>query len=393
MDEKITGMKILYSHRIGSRDGQGVHLEAMVAALRAAGHTVQVVGPASFDKTGLGSDNKAVALLRRTLPAWVGELAELAYVVPSTLRLAKAAASFQPDVIYERANLFHLAGTLVAARHRLPLLLEVNAPLAEERSHFGRLKLQRLAASLERLAWRRATHVLPVTEVLASRIVAAGVPISRISVVPNGIDLHDFPPAPPPGIVADRLVLGFVGFVRDWHGLDHVVRALASYRGTPRLDLHVVGDGPARIGLEQMAASLGVAEQVQFTGLIGRESIPAMIGNFDIALQPASVAYASPLKVFEYMAAGRAIVAPDQPNLREVLEHERTALLFDPTDPTAMWSAIRRLATDHALRKQLGHAARDEILKRDLTWSGNAKTVLTLASAAMGHAALAGSTR
>jgi glycosyltransferase involved in cell wall biosynthesis len=97
--------------------------------------------------------------------------------------------------------------------------------------------------------------------------------------------------------------------------------------------------------------------------------------------------------VFEYMAAGRAIVAPDQPNLREVLEHERTALLFDPTDPTAMWSAIRRLATDHALRKQLGHAARDEILKRDLTWSGNAKTVLTLASAAMGHAALAGSTR
>ncbi|MBC9208274.1 glycosyltransferase family 4 protein [Roseomonas aerophila] len=381
-------MKILYSHRIGSRDGQGVHLDAMVAALRANGHTVHVVGPAGFENTGLGSDNRMVTLLRKSLPAWVGELAELAYAVPSTLRLARAAASFQPDVIYERANLFHLAGAWVAARRRVPLLLEVNAPLADERASFGKLKLKRLAAALERLAWRRATYVLPVTDVLASRIAASGVPQSRIRVVPNGIDLQDFPLQPAAELPGDQLVLGFVGFVRDWHGLDRVVRSLAAYRASPPLALHVVGDGPARTGLEALAKELGVASRVRFSGLTHREAIPSMIGAFDIALQPASVAYASPLKVFEYMAAGRAIIAPDQPNLREILEHERTALLFDPRDPDAMWQAVERLASDEALRRRLGQAARAEVLSRDLTWSGNARTVVGLAARALGQGAM-----
>jgi glycosyltransferase involved in cell wall biosynthesis len=390
MDRKGSRMKILYSHRIGSRDGQGVHLDAMVAALRADGHSVHVVGPASFENTGLGRDNRMVTLLRRSLPAWVGELAELAYVVPSTLRLARAAAEFQPDVIYERANLFHLAGAWVSARRRLPLLLEVNAPLAEERASFGQLKLKRLALKLERLAWRRATYVLPVTEVLASRIAEAGVAPSRILVVPNGIDLHDFPLQQAPEAPGDKLVLGFVGFVRDWHGLDRVVRSLAAYQDKPPLALHVVGDGPARAGLEALANDLGIAARVRFSGLTRREAIPDMIGGFDIALQPASVSYASPLKVFEYMAAGRAIIAPDQPNLREILEHERTALLFDPKDPDAMWRAVERLAGDDALRRRLGQAARSEILSRDLTWSGNARTVASLAAAAIGRGAMQG---
>ncbi|MFC7552391.1 glycosyltransferase [Pseudoroseomonas wenyumeiae] len=186
-------MKILYSHRIASRDGQGVHLDAMVAAMRAAGHEVRVVGPASYDNTDLGGDSRMVGLLREKLPAWVGEAAEMAYIGPATLRLARAAAEFQPDVIYERANLFHLAGTVVAAQRRIPLLLEVNAPLAEERGRFGNLALRRTAAALERLAWRRASRVLPVTEVLADKIRAAGVPDERITVVPNGIHPEEFP--------------------------------------------------------------------------------------------------------------------------------------------------------------------------------------------------------
>lgn len=377
-------MKILYSHRIASRDGQGVHLDAMVAAMRAAGHEVRVVGPASYDNTDLGGDSRMVGLLREKLPAWVGEAAEMAYIGPATLRLARAAAEFQPDVIYERANLFHLAGTVVAAQRRIPLLLEVNAPLAEERGRFGNLALRRTAAALERLAWRRASRVLPVTEVLADKIRAAGVPDERITVVPNGIHPEEFPAmAVRPADAGGPLVLGFVGFVRDWHGLDHVVRAMAAYRGQHPLALKVVGDGPARTGLEKLAAELGIADRVTFTGLAARDVVPGLISGFDIALQPASVAYASPLKVFEYMAAGRAIVAPDQPNLREVLRHGETALLFDPGSPEAMWQAVLRLAEDAALRQRLGEAARAEIAHRDLTWSGNARKVLALAAGEM----------
>jgi len=175
------------------------------------------------------------------------------------------------------------------------------------------------------------------------------------------------------------VTLGFVGFVRDWHGLDAVVRAVAAWPGQPRLALLVVGEGPARLGLEKLAAELGVAGQVRFTGLADRAAVPGLVASFDIALQPAAVAYASPLKVFEYMAAGRAIVAPDQPNLREVLDDGRTALLFDPADPGAMWQAVLRLAADPALRARLGEAARAEVLRRDLTWPGNARRVIALA--------------
>lgn len=377
-------MRILYSHRIRSRDGQGVHLDAMVAALRADGHVVQVTGPAGYDKAELGGESAGLARLRRLLPAWAQALAEIAYAVPATWRLHRAAAAFKPDVIYERANLYHVAGRIVARTRGVPLLLEVNAPLAEERARFGGLGLPRLSAWIERFAWRGAHRVLPVTEVLAGRVADAGVPPGRITVVPNGIDLADFPEpaarregAPDSG----ALVLGFVGFVRDWHGLDKALHGIAAWRGDRPLSLVVVGDGPARPGLETLAAELGIADRVRFTGLAARHAVPALVAGFDIALQPAAVPYASPLKVFEYMAAARAIVAPDQPNLREVLRDGETALLFDPAAPGAFWGAVARLAQDATLRQRLGDAARAQILARDLTWAGNARRVVAIAEA------------
>ena len=367
-------MRILYSHRIQSRDGQGVHLDALVAALRAQGHVVRVVGPASYDRAALGGEDRWIAVLRRRLPRFLAELAELAYSLPAYLRLARAAREFQPDAIYERYNLFFISGAILARRLGLPFLVEINAPLAQERGEFGGLALPGLARWSEALVWRQANPALPVSEVLASHVEAAGVARARITVIPNGIDLEEFP-APKPAAAADPLVLGFVGFVRAWHGLDGVVRGIAEWEGTPALSLLVVGEGPARPGLETLAAELGVGDRVRFTGLAQRELVPGYVAGFDVALQPASVPYASPLKVFEYMAAGRAIVAPDQPNIREVLEHDRTALLFDPARPGAMWQALRRLAADPALRARLGEAARAEVLTRDLTWAGNARRV------------------
>ena len=141
------------------------------------------------------------------------------------------------------------------------------------------------------------------------------------------------------------------------------------------VDLIVVGDGPARADLERQAAALGLVGRVRFTGLQARERMPALVAGFDIALQPRVVEYASPLKIFEYMAAGRAIVAPDQENIREILRDGETALLFDPARPEAMWQAILRLARYAALRQRLGSAARAEIVRRDYTWAGNARRV------------------
>ena len=367
-------MRILYSHRIQSRDGQSVHLEALVAAFRAAGHEVRVVGPGQYARAEFGAESRSVALARRLLPRWAAELAELAYNVPAYRRLARAAREFSPDILYERYNLFHLAGVLLARRRRLPFLLEVNSPLAEERARFGGLALRPLGRWAERRAWRGADLVLAVSAVLAGTIAAEGVARARIRVTPNGVSAAQRCAIPAPRPPSARVTLGFVGFVRAWHGLDAVLRAMAASPALP-LDLVVVGEGPALPELQALAAHLGIAARVRFTGLAAHEEVPRLVAGFDIALQPKVVAYASPLKIFDYMAAGVAIVAPDQPNIGEILAHERTALLFAAADRAAMWAAIARLAADSSLRARLGEAARRELLERDYSWDGNARRV------------------
>ena len=372
-------LRILYSHRIRSRDGQSVHLEAMVAAFRALGHDVMVVGPRPYRRAEFGHESPVLAVFRSHLPPWIGTLAELAYNIPAFCRLHRVARCFQPDLIYERYNLFYLGGAWLARRRGVKLFLEVNAPLAEERARFGRLGLPGLARRLEGFVWRSADKVLAVTGVLKRIVMQAGVPARRIEVVPNGIDPAEYASASEDSAARhERTMLGFVGFVRDWHGLDDVIGAVADARDTP-MELVVVGDGPARAGLEALSTRLGIADRVRFTGLRPREQIPELIAGFDIALQPRAVEYASPLKVFEYMAAGLAIVAPDQANIREILTHGQTALLFDPAQPGAMWQAIVRLVDDTGLRRRLGEAAAAEIARRDYTWAGNARRVIAWA--------------
>ncbi|MDE2333442.1 MAG: glycosyltransferase family 4 protein [Rhodospirillales bacterium] len=376
-------MRILYSHRIQSRDGQSVHVEELVAALRALGHEVVVVGPGFYEHSGFGGESALVARLRRLLPGAVGELAELAYNFPAYRRLARACEALRPDLIYERYNLYYLAGAWLARRRGIRFFLEVNGPLAEERTKHGGLQLRALARRCEASVWRAADLALPVTAVLRERLLRVGVRPERARVVPNGVVLERFVPRQEAlAGEAEAPVLGFVGFVRDWHGLDTVIRGMAAQPGM-RVTFTVVGEGPAKPALQALAAELGVAERVRFVGLVAHETVPATVSAFDIALQPRSVDYASPLKIFDYMAAGRAIVAPDQPNIREVLEDGRTALLFDPARPEAMWEAVARLLADPQLRRRLGQAARAELEARDYTWRGNAARIVTWAGEAV----------
>jgi glycosyltransferase involved in cell wall biosynthesis len=369
-------MRILYSHRINSHDGQGVHVEELIRALRGEGHEVIVVGPSFYNDTNFGGESRMVAIARRLLPGVLSEFAELAYNIPAYRRLKAAWRTQKPDFVYERCNLYFLAGAWLARRHGARLFLEVNSPLADERAKHGGLRLASLAKRLEIYTWRSAERVLPVTRVLADILVAHGVDAGKIKVIPNGIDPARFPPRV--GKSADTLVtLGFVGFVRAWHGLDLVIEGMASGSTTSRLV--VVGDGPALPDLAALAARRGIAHRVDFRGLVPPEQVAAVVCTFDIALQPSATPYASPLKIFDYMAAGCAIVAPDQPNIREILTQDVTALLFDPAGRGAMWQSVERLIADTALRARLGAAARAELLLRNYTWPGNAQRVASLA--------------
>lgn len=384
-------MKILYHHRTASKDGQAVHIEEMIAALRQLGHEVRVVAPAAGEEGQMGGGVGWVHRLRNVLPKAVYEFMELAYTWVAYRRLAAAAAEFKPDVIYERYNLFLLAGLMLKRKLGIPLLLEVNAPLVHERSaHSGGLALQAMARWAEGTAWRGADYVLPVTQVLGDHVRAYGVPDERIVVIPNGINESHFATAPSPEQakqergLSGKLVLGFTGFVREWHGVDRVIRWMASADAPANAHLLVVGDGPVRSDLEALAASLNLAERVTFTGVIHREQVPAWVASFDIALQPAVVAYASPLKLMEYLVMAKAVLAPRTPNLCEVLSDGDNALLFDEDRVNALEHALAQLCADAGLRDRLAVGARASIERLQLTWVGNARKVLTLAGSAAG---------
>jgi len=390
-------MKILYHHRTASKDGQAVHIEEMIAALRAQGHEVRVVAPAVSDAGQMGEKVGWVHRLRSALPRALYELLELTYSLVAYRRLAQAAKAFRPDVIYERYNLYLLAGVLLKRRMGIPLLLEVNAPLVFERSrHSGGLALPWLARWAEGLAWRSADTVLPVTQVLAGHVKEYGVPDARIAVIPNGINRAHFAVSPAPTFakaqrgLAGKLVLGFTGFVRDWHGVDRVIRWMATAAAPGNVHLVIVGDGPVRQDLESLARQLGLSERVTFTGVIHRDQVPDWVAAFDIALQPAVVPYASPLKLMEYLVLGKAIIAPRTPNLLEVLRDGENALMFDAAAPAGFEQALSRLCTDEALREKLGAGACATIEQLDLTWNGNARRVVGLASGLLATAPQAG---
>jgi len=374
-------MKILYHHRIASKDGQFVHVEELTKALKKQGHEIIFVGPESIKNDEFGSDGGLVPLLKRHIPGFLYELLELGYSLVAYYKLQRAIKQHNPDVLYERYNLYMLAGCWLKRRYRIPMLLEVNAPLFQERQKYNGVALPWLAKWTENTVWKAADKVLPVTQVLADIVENIGVTPEKIEVIHNGVDLEKFGDSETRGLeiksLNNKLVLGFTGFIREWHKLHRVVDVLAATKSHNR-HLLIVGDGPARQAVEARAKQLGVSDCVTITGIIARDKIADYVSLFDIALQPDVVDYASPLKMFEYLALARAIIAPDSANIREILTHKKNALLFDPTNSEAFVESIELLCNDAALRARLAQAAKQTISERKFTWDNNATRVVAM---------------
>jgi len=376
-------LKILYHHRVAAQDGQSVHIKELTSAFNEMGHELIFVGPSLRPKK-FGEANKFLAFIRRILPQALQEILELLYGYRAYRKLLDAYEIHKPDIIYERHNLFLPAGGKLKAKTGIPYFLEVNAPLVEERSKYSGLQLKSFAAKMEKETWRAADMCFPVSEALANKLRAAGVRDQNIQVMHNGINYHDYAKVDNSKVrqrfnLKGRVVLGFTGFLREWHRLDHVISVIANFPAKSSPHLLVVGEGPAVETCRKLASNLGVADRVHFTGFVSREEIPEYLAAMDIALQPAVTEYASPLKIFEYMQSSLAIIAPDQPNIREILSHREDALLFDPQDFAAAEDEILQLVADEALRKRLGRAAKEKIEEKDYTWRGNAERITEIA--------------
>jgi glycosyltransferase involved in cell wall biosynthesis len=233
------------------------------------------------------------------------------------------ARKFTPDLVIERYAPGHIAGAWLARRRGARYCVIVEVPP------------RRPAPLLERLIWRTASHVLAATAALRDDVAALGV--ETIDIVPGGVVPERFLPAPfAPARAADTVVLG-------WIGGGQAPTTIAA----PGLSLIVIAEvPPARV--------------------------PDLLAGIDIAL----VAEPSPLRLLDCMAAGRAMVAPDHQEVRELLEHERTALLFDPAETGALARAAARLIADAKLRARLGEEARAELARRDLSWRSLARRVV-----------------
>jgi glycosyltransferase involved in cell wall biosynthesis len=416
---------VLYHHRTTGQDAQGIHIQEILRAFRALGHTTELVSFADRkskkrDETRRArsaasevADREARAPSPTPEPAsavarpvrraaksgeryrWLGvvrnlalvyECAELAYNLWGFWALTRAVRRQRPDLLYERYSLFNVSGVLVSRLWKIPMVLEVNAPLAYEKECYEKLVLRRLAYALERWICSQSTRTIVVSTPMKKILVGEGVPAEQLLVVSNGVNTVEIAASlgrcdvrAQHGIGA-RLVVGFVGWFKPWHRLDTVIELLAArpeWRG--RIHLLLVGDGPEAPALKSLVSARELEDSVTFTGPVGRDLIYDHIDAFDVALQPHVTEYASPMKIFEYLALGKCVVAPDLENIREILTHGSDALLFRAGDPVDMGRAIEVLANDPARVQVMGHAARKKIEDRRYYWLDNAKRALVAA--------------
>lgn len=220
----------------------------------------------------------------------------------------------------------------------------------------------------QRFANRFLTHIISNSDAAAQAVVSLeGFDPSRITVIPNMLDMNAFvPPAIPGGQVGERwgfppdtTIIGAVANLRPIKNLDLLIRAATAiaprYRGVRFV---ILGEGPERPRLQAAIDAAGMQQIFILPGL--STQVHRDIFTFDIGAL-VSDSESSPNALLEYMAAGRASVVSDVGGVREIVDHERHALVFPPGDLTELVRNLERLLQDARLRDDLGRNARERI--------------------------------
>lgn len=394
------------------RKGASVHVREFIGALTRAGHRVtlaaQMLNKSPWDKpavldvpilqirpaTGAGAAVQAFKEFNELLGvqnSFPGELRRILYNKELAEELKRRFENDPPHFIYERASLYATAGATLAKELRVPLILELNAPLALEQTAYRATGFGELAAQAEHWTLAHADAIVVVSEPLRQHALALGVPPEKVHVVPNGVDASLFRPGKADASVARKLnlgkgpVLGFVGGLRPWHGVEALPELLARLaKQHSGLQMVIAGDGQLRASLETDFRRRGLERQVRFTGLVEHENMAGIIRHFDIALAPYPEHnhdfYFSPLKLFEYMACGVAVVAPALGQIAEVVKHGKSGLLYPAGDTNALATRCGELLRRPRLRAALGKAAA-ALVRAHYTWPKNAARVADIARA------------
>jgi glycosyltransferase involved in cell wall biosynthesis len=348
------GASVHVAELVHALAGEGVEVLALVSSVADAaeppppGVTVEVLpGP------GRGSSAAVRLAAEGDRRIWIEE------------RLAR----FGAHGLYERLALHSAAGSGAAGRLGIPHLVELNAPLPDEARRYRTLDEPAAADELELRVLTQATRVLAVSRPLAAYAAGRGAP--RVEVFPNAVAVERYPERfRPPG---SRPVALFSGRVRPWHGVETIASAWRLLgEEAPRL---VLAGEPGE------ARPLFEAARAELLGPLAPDRMPAVLAGADIGLAPYGAAapeYFSPLKLFEYMGAGLAVVAGDLPAVLDVIS-DGSAVVVPRGDPVALAEAVAGLAADAGRRERLGRAAR-ALVAAEHTWRHRARRVIDLAT-------------
>lgn len=363
--------------------GDAIHTVELARALAARGHTVDLVTATpetSLPDLGVGVHHHARR--RGSDPV----------IVRECVGIARRARS---EIVYER----RLSPKIAFAVSRLagvPFVMEINGS-EEELEVQGRRRsaLDPVKRSARRRMFLQAAGIVAVTRPLAEEVSTRyRLPPERVTVVPNGVDPTAFMSSDRDRarnalkVPAGHWIL-FVGNLAPWQGLDTVLAAISILRREdPDARLSIVGDGPSRAALEQKCRDLDVGGITAFRGAVPHEEIPAHIAASDVCVLPSQRRMnervgRSPLKLFEYMASARPVVASDVPGVRDVVEQSGGGLLVPPDDSAAFSAALVRLLQNPEVAHAMGERGRRYVLA-ERTWARTAENVEAILRESLG---------
>lgn len=375
--------------------GAAAHISELTAGLRRLGHEVlpsnrrrRREGPVTLRPTGAQP-----ASWRARLAPWLHESSALLRVPRHWREEIRLLTEQKPDVVLARYSLHQISSLFAARWLGLPIVFEVNASAAYEyRRYLPHYKLlPGFAETVERFAFARADGMFVVSAALKDYFTTFGVPADKIAVVPNGADPDVFRPDVADAelraaMPSDTTLIGFVGSFSSFHGIEMLKQLIAELcPGAPNVRFLFVGEGARSGDLREFCAKTGFADRARFTGHVARDSVPALMAACDVLVAPygrEAFFYFSPIKLFEYMACGRAVLAARIGQVAEVVRDGVTGLLYEPGDTADMIGKLRVLIDDAALRRRLGVAARDAIVST-YSWEANATRVAAVLTRAV----------
>ena len=289
------------------------------------------------------------------------------------------------DLVYERNTLYRFGIAMACKRLRIPYILYFEADDILEHEVMGKPipgLLRWRASAAARYNLNAADYVICVSEPLKAHLVRKWhVPATKVVVFPNVADVNRFRPDVESRSktrsmlgIGDHPLILFVGNFYIWHDVATLLDAFACILNRyPQARLVLVGDGEKRKVMIERAAVLGISQAIIFTGMVAHQEVPRFMAAADIAVVPypplKEENWLSPLKLFEYMASGNAIVASHVGQISDWISDDINGLLVPPGDAPAMAAALTRLISDPGLRSRLAESAREEAIRKH-SWDG-----------------------